>query len=164
MAEHEPCIGLSSEWFTPQSIFSALKLTFDLDPAHPGIGTPHCYVPAKKVYTERDNGLARPWRGLVFLNMPFGGRNAHVPWMRKFFEHANGIMIVRAYTSSAWWHELMPRAEMILFPQGKTKFVRPDGSIGTAPGHGVVLVGAGDVACRALLQSELGMTWDRRHG
>jgi hypothetical protein len=54
------------------------------------------------------------------------------------------------------------RAEAILFPKGKTKFIRPDGSIGTAPGHGVVLIGMGEVACTALAASGLGMLWDRR--
>ena len=97
----------------------------------------------------------------MWLNMPFGGRNGHVPWMRKFFAHGNGIMIVRAYTSSAWWHAEMPKAELILFPRGKTKFIRPDGSIGKCPGHGIVLVGAGAVAREALRRSELGMIWDR---
>jgi hypothetical protein len=162
MAEHESCIGETDEWYTPGSIFDALKLMFDLDPAHPGAGAEHCCVPAKKIYTERDNGLVQKWQGLIWLNMPFGGRNAHVPWMRKFFEHGNGIMIVRAYTSSSWWHAEMWKAEMILFPAGKTKFVRPDGSIGKCPGHGIVLVGAGAVACKALIASGLGMVWDRR--
>ena len=75
---------------------------------------------------------------------------------------AYGIAIVRAYTSSSWWHAEMWKAEMILFPAGKTKFVRPDGSIGKCPGHGIVLVGAGAVACKALIASGLGMVWDRR--
>jgi hypothetical protein len=56
----------------------------------------------------------------------------------------------------------MPRVEVILFPKGKTKFVRPDGSIGGSPGHGTALIGMGAVACEALLRSGLGMTWDRR--
>jgi hypothetical protein len=56
----------------------------------------------------------------------------------------------------------MPRAETILFPKGKTKFIRPDGSVGTAPGHGIVLVGMGETACTALVVSGLGMLWDRR--
>jgi DNA N-6-adenine-methyltransferase Dam len=162
VAEHENCIGETSEWYTPASIFDALRLTFDLDPAHPGAGAKHCHVPAKKIYTTRDNGLKQPWRGLVWMNPPFGGRNGHVPWMRKFFKHANGVMLVRSYTSSAWWHAEMHKAQMILFPKGKTKFVRPDGTIGIAPGHGVVLVGMGEVACEALLNSRLGMCWDRR--
>jgi hypothetical protein len=56
----------------------------------------------------------------------------------------------------------MPKAEMILFPKGKTKFIRPDGLIGKCPGHGIVLIGAGAVACEALLLSKLGMVRDRR--
>jgi hypothetical protein len=51
-----------------------------------------------------DNGLAQPWSGLVFMNPPFGGRNGHVPWLRRFLDPSNGIAIVRAYTSSAWFH------------------------------------------------------------
>jgi DNA N-6-adenine-methyltransferase (Dam) len=156
MAEHEPCVGETSEWYTPPHIFDALGLTFDLDPCSPGPGH---WVPARQIYTEADDGLAQPWAGLVFMNAPFGGRNGHVPWLRKFLDHANGIAIVRAYTSSAWWHEHMPRAELICFPRGKTKFIRPDGSIGRAPGHGVALVGMGPVARSALEQSRLGMLW-----
>jgi DNA N-6-adenine-methyltransferase (Dam) len=162
MAEHEPCIGKTSEWFTPISIFEALGLTFDLDPAHPGAGTEHCCVPARRIYTKEDDGLTRPWRGLVFVNMPFGGRRGHVPWLRKFLAHGNGVAIVRAYTSSDWWHEEMHQAELIVFPRGKTKFIRPDGSIGKCPGHGIVLIGAGATACEALKASGLEMVWDRR--
>ncbi len=159
MAEHENSIGETSEWYTPPAIFNALGLRFDLDPCSPGPGH---WVPARKIFTQAEDGLAQPWSGLVFCNPPFGGRNGHVPWMRWFFEHANGILITRSYTSSRWWHEEMPRAQMVLFPAGKTKFIRPDGSIGGAPGHGVVLIGMGAVACKALQTSGLGMVWDRR--
>jgi len=153
MAEHEPSIGLSSDWYTPPEIFDTLGLVFDLDPCSPG---PEHWVPARRVYTKADDGLTQPWEGLVFMNPPFEGRNGHVPWLRKFFEHGNGIAIVRAYTSSAWFHEyVVPRAETMLFPRGKTKFIRPDGSIGSAPGHGVVLLGMGEVANAALRQSGL---------
>jgi hypothetical protein len=44
----------------------------------------------------------------------------------------------------------------MLFPRGKTKFIRPDGSIGGDPGHGVVLLGMGERSNRALLTSRLG--------
>jgi hypothetical protein len=92
-----------------------------------------------------------------FMNPPFGGRNGHVPWLVRFLDHGNGIAIVRAYTSSGWFHQhVVPRAELLCFPKGKTKFIRPDGSIGTAPGHGVVLLGMGETACTALRRSCLG--------
>jgi hypothetical protein len=154
VAEHEPCIGATSEWFTPPEIFDALGLTFDLDPCSPG---PSHWVPARKIYTVEDDGLVQPWHGLVFMNPPFGGRRGHVPWLIKFFNHANGIAIARAYTSADWFHaHVWPRAEVLLFPNGKTKFIRPDGTIGKEPGHGVVLIGMGHVANNALLHSKLG--------
>jgi hypothetical protein len=155
MAEHEPCLGASDDWYTPPAIFDALGLTFDLDPCSPG---PEHWVPARRVYTIADDGLAQPWYGVVFMNPPFGGRNGHVPWLIRFLDHGNGIAIVRAYTSSAWFHDhVAPRAETILFPRGKTMFSRPDGTIGRAPGHGVVLIGMGDTARQALLRSQLGL-------
>jgi hypothetical protein len=162
MAEHEPCIGETSEWYTPPEIFKALRLTFDLDPAHPGLGHAHCHVPARRVYTQADDGLKQPWFGLVFCNPPYGARHGHVPWLKKFIAHGNGVGVFRAYTSSDWWHALMPRVELIVFPKGKTKFVRPDGSIGMSPGHGTALIGMGAVACEALRRCGLGMVWDRR--
>lgn len=159
MAEHEPCIGQSDDWYTPREIFDALAVTFDLDPCSPGVGH---WVPARQVYTAADDGLSQQWAGSVFMNPPFGGRFGHVPWLVKFLDHGNGIAIVRSYTSSSWWHDHMHRAEMLLWPRGKTKFVKPSGEIGRSPGHGVVLIGMGAECCSALGRSGLGMVWDRR--
>jgi hypothetical protein len=155
MAEHELAVPIEpSEWFTPPSIFSALGLEFDLDPCSPGPGH---WVPAKKIYTKADDGLRQPWHGLIFMNPPFGCRRGQVPWLRKFFAHNNGIAFVAARTSADWFHELVvPNAELLLFPNGKTKFIRPDGSVGKEPGTGIVLIGAGSAACEALLRSGLG--------
>lgn len=153
MAEHEPPIGQSDEWYTPPEIFHALGLRFDLDPCSQW--PPQ--VPARIIYTKEQDGLVCPWWGTVFMNPPFGGRHGHVPWLKKFLNHGNGVAIVRAYTSSDWWHEhIAPRAETLLFPRGKTKFVRPDGSIGKSPGHSIALIGMGAVANKALEQSGLG--------
>ena len=155
MAEHEPCIGASDDWYTPPEIFAALGLTFDLDPCSPGYDH---WVPAAYHYTKAEDGLVRPWFGLVFMNPPFGGRNGHVPWLVKFLDHGNGVAIVRAYTSSSWFHDhVAPRAETLLFPRGKTKFIRPDGTVGGSPGHGVVLIGMGAVANEALRECGLGL-------
>lgn len=151
--EHENCIGESNEWYTPREIFAALKLSFDLDPCSPGPGH---WVPAKRIYTAADDGLSRPWKGMVFVNPPFGGRRGQVPWLKKFIEHGNGIAICRAYTSADWFHDVAIKAHGLLFPRGKTKFIRPDGSIGRAPGAGVAILAMGWEACHALQCSELG--------
>ena len=154
MKHHEPSIGATDDWYTPPEIFGALGLVFDLDPCSPG---PDHWVPARGVYTKADDGLRQLWIGLVFVNPPFGGRCGHIPWIEKFLAHGNGIAIVRAYTSAGWFHDHAIRAQTMLFPRGKTKFHRPDGSVGTAPGHGVVLLGVGDVANQALAGSGLGL-------
>jgi hypothetical protein len=55
MAEHEPSVGQSDDWFTPRSIFDALGLTFDLDPCSPGA---EHWVPARRIYTFARLGFA----------------------------------------------------------------------------------------------------------
>jgi hypothetical protein len=161
MAEHEQSIGLSDDWLTPPSIFQRLNLAFDLDPCSPG---PDHWVPAKRIYTKVDDGLRQPWFGRVFMNPPFGGRRGQVPWLRKFFAHGDGIALVAARTSADWFHDVVvPNAQILCFPNGKTKFIRPDGSVGNEPGTGVVLIGMGTACCEALRQSRIGvcMTIDR---
>lgn len=174
MAEHENCLGESDEWYSPPEIFTALNLRFDLDPAAPANRT-YCasYQWCDRHFTLADDGLAQTWHGTVFLNPPFGARHGHVPWLRKFLEHGSGIAIVRAYTSADWFHDLVPCAHAVLFPCGKTKFIRgtamqsvsrkgivtdhPAGSTGTSPGHGVILLAMGEQSVTALRHSGLGI-------
>jgi hypothetical protein len=166
MAEHEFCIGLSSDWLTPPDTFAGLKRggisRFDLDVCHPG-DDKLCFVPCDRFYTEADDGLTQPWQitegrpTLVWGNFPFGGRRGQVPWLVRFFQHNNGIALVAARTSADWFHQVVvPSSQLLCFPNGKTKFYRPDGTIGKEPGTGVVLIGAGDIACNALIRSGLG--------
>lgn len=157
MSEHEPNRGASDEWYTPPEIFEALGVRFDLDPASPGPGH---WVPADRVYTAADDGLAQPWHGFVWMNPPFGGRRGQVPWLRKLLAHGNGIGLVAARTSADWFHECAPRFDAMLFPLGKTKFIRPDGSRGEQPGTGIVLLGIGPRAVAALRRSGLGICVD----
>lgn len=153
MAEYERNQESSDDWYTPPAVFSALGLQFDLDPCSPGPGH---WVPATKHFTKAEDGLRQEWRGSVFMNPPFGARHAHLPWLEKFLKHGNGIAIVRAYTSSGWFHDYATRCDAMLFPRGKTKFIRPDGTVGKAPGHGVVLLAMGLLCCEALRESGLG--------
>lgn len=151
---HETCLGASDEWYTPRDMLSAIGERYDLDPCSPGPGH---WVPANSYYTKEVDGLSQDWHGFVFMNPPFGGRNGCVPWLKKFMTHANGIAIVRAYTSASWFHDYAVKAHAMCFPRGKTKFIRPDGSVGKAPGHGVVLLAMGERAVKALERSKLGL-------
>jgi hypothetical protein len=128
MAEHENCIGESDDWHTPPELFAALARgglrRFDLDVSTP-LDRRFYFVPADRIYTIEDDGLVQPWFGVVFMNPPYGGggerkrREGHIPWLVKFLDHSNGVAIVRAYTSSRWFHQhVIPRAQTLLFPRG----------------------------------------------
>lgn len=151
--EYENNQGESDEWYTPHSIFESLGCVFDLDPCSPGVDH---WVPARNVFTIHDDGLSQEWGGFVFMNPPFGKRLGQVPWLKKFLKHRNGIAIVRAYTSASWFHEFATQGDSFVFPKGKTKFIRPDGTVGKRPGGGVVLIGCGDRATEVLKASNLG--------
>ena len=156
MGEHETSVGKTSEWYTPPEIFAALGLEFDLDPCSPADRT-HCAVPAKNFYTEADDGLNQPWKGLIFMNPPFGGRNGQVPWLEKFFTHGNGVGVVPAWTSAKWFHNyIFKYAEFILFPLGKTAYIAQDGVRGKSPGFGSVLFSIGERGNKALMRAKLG--------
>lgn len=152
MSEWES-IGESDEWYTPPEIFKSLRIRFHLDVASPG---KNHWVPADHIYTKEDDGLKSSWFGTVFMNPPFGGRNGQVPWLEKFIRHGNGIAIVAARTSSKWFQDLIPKCDAVLFPRGKTKFIRPDGSVGKSPGSGIVILAMGEKCKKALEESGIG--------
>jgi phage N-6-adenine-methyltransferase len=154
----------TSEWRTPKYIFDALKVEFDLDVAHPGVGAGAgvCHVPTKRFFTKADNGLLQPWpkHALVWDNPPYseaGKKHGIVEWVEKSFEHGNGILLIPARTSCDWWAYLVfPHAQLICFPDRKISFLEPDGRVGGSNSLGSALVGMGEVACNALRQSGLG--------
>ena len=152
MGVWEPSLGASDEWYTPAYLFDALGETFDLDVAAPPAGAPH--VPARAWFAQRDDGLVAPWRGFVWMNPPFGGRNGLVPWLDRFFAHGNGIALTPDRTSAPWWQEANRRANATLFIAGKVKFIRPDGSEGKSPGTGTTLFAAGERAAQALVRAQ----------
>lgn len=150
-------VSETDEWYTPPDYFKAMGCQFDLDPCSP---SKNHWVPARKVYTKEDDGLSKKWEGFVFMNPPFGPRHGHLPWLEMFILHGNGIGIVSALTSSGWFHDYIPRVDCLLYPRGKTKFIRADGSIGKAPQRAVVLIGMGNKARCILRHSRLGLYQD----
>lgn len=142
---HWEAIGATDEWYTPPYIFAALGVSFDLDVAHPGDAT--CHVPARRWITR--DSLSQEWEGFVWMNPPFGGRNALGPWMEKFFAHGDGVALTPDRTSAPWFHEAWRKADAVLFTR-KIRFLRPDGSEGKSPSNGTALWASGIQAVRAL--------------
>lgn len=145
---HWEASGKSSDWYTPKYIFDALGCEFDLDVAHPPAAT---HVPCTAfIYA---NSLAVDWKGFVWMNPPFGGRNALEPWLEKFFDHGNGIALTPDRTSAPWFQEYAPVAGLMLFLP-KVRFLRPDGTEGKSPSNGTVLWAIGRKGERALKRAE----------
>ena len=157
MALHEQCVGTTDEWYTPAYIFNAMRCTFDMDVASPGEAiTP--WIPAREFITR--DSLAREWKGLIWMNPPFGPRNGLVPWLEKFVQHGNGICLVPDRTSAPWWQRFAPKMSMILFVQHKIKFINSSGYAGNSPAQGTCLMAMGPRGVRALFEAsnnDLGM-------
>ena len=151
MALHEQCVGATDEWYTPPHVFGAMGCAFDIDVASPGKSkTP--WIPAVEYLTTR--GLEIEWRGFVWMNPPFGGRNALVPWLEKFVRHGNGVCLVPDRTSAPWWQRFAPQMELILFVTPKLKFIGADGKPGKSPAQGTCLMSIGSRGNEALYRSE----------
>lgn len=149
--------GKSNDWYTPKYIMDALDCRFDLDVAAPKEGPRHVY--AVRWFSIEDDALTKDWRGFVWMNPPFGKKNAIKPWLDKFFDHGNGIALTPDRTSCPWWQEANAKACATLFIAGKVKFERPDGTRGESPSTGTTLFASGGEGMHALrraMQSGLG--------
>lgn len=150
MALHEQSVGATDEWYTPSHVFAALGCRFDEDVASPG-GDVTTWIPASHFITR--NSLETNWRGFVWMNPPFGGRNALMPWLEKFFTHGNGIALTPDRTSAPWWQQFAPRSDLALFVAPKLKFIGPDGHPGMSPAQGTCLFALGDRGIAALYRA-----------
>lgn len=148
---HDSKDNKSVDWYTPKWVFDELDLSFDLDPASPEGGVP--WIPTKKFYTEKDNGLVQPWDGLVWLNPPYGKHTG--AWLEKMHHHRNGVALVFARTDCKWFHDYVAKADSILFLKGRIKFVDGLGKTGgNGAGCGSMLVAWGAASDLALKEME----------
>ena len=154
MTVHEAPWGATREWYTPRSLFDALGLRFDLDPASPMSG-PVPWVPADKFYSPRENGLAQPWRGRVWLNPPYGPPG--IAFVQKMVEHGHGIMLVPARTETRWFQYAATNADVVTFLRDRLHFIREDGYQARAS-FASVLMGFGPTCRDAVAAADLGWT------
>jgi hypothetical protein len=111
----------TTEWFTPPEIFESMETEFDLDVASPG-SRKVPWIPARKHFTRRDDGLKQSWHGFVWMNPPFGLRNGMEDWIERFIQHGNGVALVVDFTSTEWWQYLTEHSDFILFVRPKFGF------------------------------------------
>lgn len=119
-------------WCTPQEVVDCLVRfaeecetgVIDTDPC----SNSRSIVPARTRYTIADDGLSKPWRGLVFVNPPYSDPT---PWMlRCATAHIdNGrhvIACIKADPSVKWWSHVWT-AKAICFPDHRIDFTPPPG-------------------------------------
>ena len=89
-------------WETPQDLFDKLdqEFHFQLDV---------CALPenakCKKYFNPAENGLKQKWKGICWMNPPYGREIGK--WMKKAYESARAgatvVCLVPARTDTAWW-------------------------------------------------------------
>lgn len=150
---HEYSEGDTCQWYTPPSIFKALKIEFDLDPCSPGkIYVP--WIPARNHYTTTEDGLLQPWTGNCWVNPPYG-RDIW-KWLKKLNDHGQGIALVFSRTETDWFQNYALNAHALLFVRHRIKFIHGKNRNGGTPGTGSVLLAWGAANVEALRFSNLG--------
>lgn len=122
---HKRRPGRSCEWITPRALVDALG-EFDLDPCA-AITQP--WPLAKRAYTIRENGLAQPWEGRVWLNAPYDASLAR--WLDRMVAHGDGIALIFARTETGLLFTYgWSAADALLFLKKRIRFYLPDGTPG----------------------------------
>ncbi|WP_080904048.1 DNA N-6-adenine-methyltransferase [Parabacteroides sp. Marseille-P3160] len=143
----------NDEWYTPIEIICSLG-EFDLDPAtsSEAYGLNHS---AKHIYTVKENGLKQDWMGRVWLNPPYSNPLIQ-QFLTKMAEHNNGIALVFSKIEAKWFHDIVFRhATAVKFLYDRIQFYRPDGTKGTQPRNGSMLLAYGKENAEILLNNAL---------
>lgn len=149
MTVHERPVGATVEWYTPPSLFDALGITFDLDPASPNPSVP--WVPAKRFYWQ--DGELLPWEGRVWLNPPYGP--AAVPFMERMIDHGNGLLLIPSRTETRIFQKVAAAAWYVTFLRERLHFIRADG-LQARSSFASVLMAFGSECAMALRDADLG--------
>lgn len=148
------------DWYTPPAIVKALggQERFDLDPCTPEDPSRLPAPTARRMIPCSQDGLATVWwpQAFVWMNPPYG--KGMDKWMTKLANHpGGGIALVPAHMDPGWMHDFVlnhPNTTAILLTRGRLKFMRPDGTTGTAAPTGSVFVAYGQRAARNLKKAQ----------
>lgn len=153
---HEiPHEGETNDWITPRWVIDAFNSLrggewfFDLDPCS---SMTQPWPTAKERYTVADDGLNKPWHGVVYCNPPYGPHTKK--WITKLARHGEGIALIFARCETKLWQEeIFPTASGFVFPARRLAFARPDGTTPKASaGAPSAFISWGDHCRDALIQ------------
>jgi phage N-6-adenine-methyltransferase len=113
-------------WTTPQELFDKLNniYNFDID-----LCADDENAKCEKYFTEKENALVQDWRGVCWLNPPYGREIGK--WIKKAYESSlNGATVVcllPSRTDTQWFHDYCMKGS-IEFMRGRLKFGDCDNS------------------------------------
>ena len=121
------------EWYTPSQYIESARVVMggiDLDPASNPVANQT--IGATTIYTIKDDGLAQPWSGRVWLNPPY-----KMPAIKLFCEKVcasysagdieAAIVLTNNATDTSWWHLMTAVAQCVCFTAGRISFYNEDG-------------------------------------
>jgi phage N-6-adenine-methyltransferase len=141
----KPLVGLftgNSEWYTPGEYIELVRKTMgyiDIDPA--SNNEAQKIIKAKKYFTIEDNGLNKEWKGNIWLNPPYSGKEIilFIDKLIDEFQIGNikqAIILTNDNTDTTWFHKLAKISTAICFLRGRIKFYNAEEK--SAPTNGQV--------------------------
>lgn len=124
-----------NEWYTPAEYLDAARAclgAIDLDPASSDYAQQR--VNAAQHFTVADDGLAREWRGRVWLNPPYSQPEIGQFVGKLVAEHSAGrvseaILLTHNYTDTRWFQEIAAACSAICFTRGRVRFDNATGEV-----------------------------------
>jgi ParB family chromosome partitioning protein len=146
-----------NEWYTPPEYLEAARAVLgkiDLDPASSRVANER--VKASRIYTAKDDGLSKQWKGRVWMNPPYAQPLITDFCERLVAEYEAGrvkaaVALVNNGTETGWGQRLLAASSAVCFPKGRIRFIDPEGKPSGAPLQGQMVVYLGDnkIAFRA---------------
>jgi hypothetical protein len=105
-------------------------------------------VRARAFFTARDDGLARPWRGNVWLNPPYAAGVVD-RFIEKLCQEVGetvpqAVLLVNNATDTAWFQLAARHAATICFPSGRVRFLNENNEPVGAPLQGQAVLYFGE--------------------
>lgn len=105
---------------TPQDLFDKLDAAFHFTV---DVCASAKNAKCKRYFDKAANGLAQKWKGVCWMNPPYG-RDIGA-WVAKAYESglagATVVCLIPARTDTKWWHQYVTKGEIYFIP-GRLKF------------------------------------------
>lgn len=166
-AQNKPHVSNNSgnnEWYTPEEYIEAARATMgsiDVDPASNDLA--QNTVKAAIYYTEKTNGLDKPWVGNIWINPPYSSSliGSFCDKLLNEIDCLNtqqAVVLVNNATEAQWFRSLIKKASMVGFTKRRVRFIDQNGNPSGAPlqGQSVIYFGKNE---QKFIDAFIGLCW-----